>query len=269
MEEVPDPVIEPTDAIVRITSTAICGSDLHLYELFGPYLDAGDILGHEPMGSSTRSAAGSRTLRRRRPRRGPVQHRVRHLLHVPAADCSRSARPPRCVSTAAARRCSATPSCTARCPAARPSTCACRCADYNPIKVGPRPAGRALPVPQRHPADGLAGGGVRRRAGRRHPGRDRARARSGSSPPASACIAATGASRWSRCRSAGRWRSGTASTTLRPHRHDRRRAARAHRRPRTGLPSSTRSAWRRTARRCVEARPDGGRTAARPGRASR
>lgn len=51
VEDVPDPVIqEPTDAIVRITSTAICGSDLHLYELFGPYLDAGDILGHEPMG---------------------------------------------------------------------------------------------------------------------------------------------------------------------------------------------------------------------------
>ena len=49
--EVPDPVIQdPTDAIVKITSTAICGSDLHLYELFGPFLDAGDILGHEPMG---------------------------------------------------------------------------------------------------------------------------------------------------------------------------------------------------------------------------
>ncbi|MFF2488411.1 zinc-dependent alcohol dehydrogenase [Microbacterium sp. NPDC058062] len=51
VETVPDPKIEePTDAIVRITSTAICGSDLHLYELFGPFLDAGDILGHEPMG---------------------------------------------------------------------------------------------------------------------------------------------------------------------------------------------------------------------------
>ncbi|MFB8388258.1 alcohol dehydrogenase catalytic domain-containing protein [Microbacterium sp. NPDC055910] len=51
VEEVPDPVIiEPTDAIVQITSTAICGSDLHLYELFGPFIDRGDILGHEPMG---------------------------------------------------------------------------------------------------------------------------------------------------------------------------------------------------------------------------
>jgi threonine dehydrogenase-like Zn-dependent dehydrogenase len=51
VETVPDPhLLEPTDAIVRITSTAICGSDLHLYEILGPFLDAGDVLGHEPMG---------------------------------------------------------------------------------------------------------------------------------------------------------------------------------------------------------------------------
>ena len=51
VETVPDPVIEqPTDAIIKITSTAICGSDLHLYEVFGPFIDAGDVLGHEPMG---------------------------------------------------------------------------------------------------------------------------------------------------------------------------------------------------------------------------
>jgi len=51
VEDVPDPVIqEATDAIVQVTSTAVCGSDLHLYELFGPFIDEGDILGHEPMG---------------------------------------------------------------------------------------------------------------------------------------------------------------------------------------------------------------------------
>ena len=51
VDNVPDPAIEqPTDAIVRITSTAICGSDLHLYEVLGPFIDEGDILGHEPMG---------------------------------------------------------------------------------------------------------------------------------------------------------------------------------------------------------------------------
>src|SRR5690606_16900597 len=51
VSDVPDPVIqEPTDAIIRVTSTAICGSDLHLYEILGMYLDEGDILGHEAMG---------------------------------------------------------------------------------------------------------------------------------------------------------------------------------------------------------------------------
>jgi threonine dehydrogenase-like Zn-dependent dehydrogenase len=51
VDSVPDPKIEqPTDAIVRITSTCICGSDLHLYEVLGPYIDEGDVLGHEPMG---------------------------------------------------------------------------------------------------------------------------------------------------------------------------------------------------------------------------
>ena len=51
VDNVPDPKIkEPTDAIVRITSTAICGSDLHLYEVLGPFMEEGDILGHEPMG---------------------------------------------------------------------------------------------------------------------------------------------------------------------------------------------------------------------------
>ena len=51
VEEVADPRIShPTDAIVKITSSAICGSDLHLYEVLGPYMKPGDILGHEPMG---------------------------------------------------------------------------------------------------------------------------------------------------------------------------------------------------------------------------
>ncbi|HEY8769225.1 MAG TPA: alcohol dehydrogenase catalytic domain-containing protein [Thermoleophilaceae bacterium] len=51
VDEVPDPKIEkPTDAIVRITTTAICGSDLHLYEVMGPFMGEGDVLGHEPIG---------------------------------------------------------------------------------------------------------------------------------------------------------------------------------------------------------------------------
>src|SRR3954447_11522512 len=51
VEEVPDPAIkEPTDAIVRMTTTGLCGSDLHLYEPLTPFMTEGDILGHEPMG---------------------------------------------------------------------------------------------------------------------------------------------------------------------------------------------------------------------------
>ncbi len=49
--DVPDPVIqEPTDIIIKVTSTAICGSDLHLYEVMGPFMEKGDVIGHEPMG---------------------------------------------------------------------------------------------------------------------------------------------------------------------------------------------------------------------------
>ncbi|MFI8211233.1 zinc-dependent alcohol dehydrogenase [Streptomyces werraensis] len=51
VETVPDPKIEePTDAIIRVTSSGLCGSDLHLYEVLTPFMTPGDILGHEPMG---------------------------------------------------------------------------------------------------------------------------------------------------------------------------------------------------------------------------
>ena len=51
VDEVPDPALrESTDAIVRVTSTAICGSDLHLYAKLGAVMREGDVLGHEAMG---------------------------------------------------------------------------------------------------------------------------------------------------------------------------------------------------------------------------
>ncbi len=51
VDEVPDPVLqEPTDAIIRVTSSGLCGSDLHLYETLGPFTGEGNIPGHEPMG---------------------------------------------------------------------------------------------------------------------------------------------------------------------------------------------------------------------------
>jgi threonine dehydrogenase-like Zn-dependent dehydrogenase len=63
--DVPDPRIEePTDAIIKVTSTAICGSDLHLYGVLGPYLKPGDVLGHEAMGWSQKSGRPPPTIYR-------------------------------------------------------------------------------------------------------------------------------------------------------------------------------------------------------------
>jgi len=54
VEDVPDPtIIDPTDAVIKVTSAAICGSDLHLYDALGAFLDKGDVLGHETMGVVT------------------------------------------------------------------------------------------------------------------------------------------------------------------------------------------------------------------------
>src|SRR5688572_23493697 len=65
VDTVPDPIIqEPTDAIVRITTTAICGSDLHLYEVLPPFMTEGDILGHEPMGIVEHVGSGVTNLAR-------------------------------------------------------------------------------------------------------------------------------------------------------------------------------------------------------------
>ena len=62
--DVPDPVIrEPNDIIIRVTSTAICGSDLHLYGVLGPFLKPGDVLGHEPMGIVEETGADITHLR--------------------------------------------------------------------------------------------------------------------------------------------------------------------------------------------------------------
>jgi threonine dehydrogenase-like Zn-dependent dehydrogenase len=62
--DVPDPVIqEPNDIVIRVTSTAICGSDLHLYGVLGPFLKPGDVLGHEPMGIVEETGADITRLR--------------------------------------------------------------------------------------------------------------------------------------------------------------------------------------------------------------
>jgi threonine dehydrogenase-like Zn-dependent dehydrogenase len=64
VDTVPDPTIqEPDDVIVRITSSGICGSDLHLYEVLEPFLEEGDILGHEPIGVVTEVGSSITNLR--------------------------------------------------------------------------------------------------------------------------------------------------------------------------------------------------------------
>ena len=64
VEEVPDPTLqEPNDAIVRITSSGLCGSDLHLYETLAPFMEPGDVVGHEPMGIVEEVGSAVTTLR--------------------------------------------------------------------------------------------------------------------------------------------------------------------------------------------------------------
>lgn len=65
LEEVPDPkILDARDAIVKITSTAICGSDLHLYNGFVPTMEKGDILGHEFMGEIVETGSEVKNLRK-------------------------------------------------------------------------------------------------------------------------------------------------------------------------------------------------------------
>lgn len=64
VENVPDPkILNPRDAIVKITSTAICGSDLHLYDGFIPTMEKGDIVGHEFMGEVVEVGEGVKNLK--------------------------------------------------------------------------------------------------------------------------------------------------------------------------------------------------------------
>ena len=141
-ETVPDPKIEdPRDAIVRITSTAICGSDLHLFDGYMPTMEKGDILGHEPMGIVEEVGAEVREPEEGRSRRRPVHDLLRHLLVLPADNSvalrhdepQRRDRPqgdgPR------PRACSATRTCSAVMPAARPSISACPTPTSAPIKI--------------------------------------------------------------------------------------------------------------------------------------
>ena len=126
VDDVPDPtIIEPTDAIIEVTSSGLCGSDLHLYEVMAPFMTPGDILGHEPIGvvqavgaAVTQIAPGDRVV---------VPFNIACGYCYACSNGLQSqceVTQVREYDTGAAS--SATPSSTARCRALRPSTCAYR-----------------------------------------------------------------------------------------------------------------------------------------------
>jgi threonine dehydrogenase-like Zn-dependent dehydrogenase len=64
VDTVPDPTIqEPTDVIIEVTSSGICGSDLHLIEVMAPFMTVGDVMGHEPMGIVREVGSGVTALK--------------------------------------------------------------------------------------------------------------------------------------------------------------------------------------------------------------
>ena len=86
VESVEDPhILNPHDAIIKVTSTAICGSDLHLYNGYNPTMSQGDILGHEFMGEVVEIGCGGHLVTRKRPRRRSVCHRVRAVFLLSSA----------------------------------------------------------------------------------------------------------------------------------------------------------------------------------------
>ena len=214
VETVPDPTIEePTDAIVRITSTAICGSDLHLYEVLGavprrrrhprPRAD-GHRRGGRPRGHPPQAGRPRRRCRSTSP--------AARCWMCDRAACTPSARPRRCASRARAPRCSATPSCTAPVPGGQAEYLRVPQAHFGPIKVPDGARRRALPLPLRRAADRLAGRRVRRRAraAARSPSSASARsARSAPGSPGTTASSASSGSTW--CPSASPWPGRTGS----------------------------------------------------------
>ena len=111
LDDVPEPRLkDATDAIVRLTASAICGTDLHLIRGTMPGMKPGTILGHEGVGVVEELGEDVRNLERRRPRGHPLDHRLRHLLVLPRRATTRSATTPTRTARSRAPRSSAAPS---------------------------------------------------------------------------------------------------------------------------------------------------------------
>ena len=186
---VPDPkILNPRDAIVRVTSTAICGSDLHLYNGFIPTMKKGDILGHEFMGEVVEVGTRRAEPEGRRPRRRAVPDRLRQLLRRASASCIRCARTRNPNAWMAEKLWGYSPCgifgyshMLGGYAGGQAEYARVPFADVGPLKVPGRPDRRAGAVPVRHLSDRLHGGGELRHPARRHRSPSGAAARSDSS----------------------------------------------------------------------------------------
>ena len=189
VEEVADPVIQdPGDAIIQVTSTNICGSDLHLYEPLGAFMTPGDIIGHEPMGVVEEVGSGVTAI--------APGDRVVIPFQICCGTCwmCEHGLQSQCETTQVREQ------------GTRRSTVrllrALRLGSRRTGRVPPRPAGavhphqgprraarRAVRLPVRRAPHGVAGGGVRRPRAGRDPARARPGADRATWPAASPCTA--------------------------------------------------------------------------------
>ena len=202
VDTVPDPeIVNPRDAIIKITSTAICGSDLHLYDGYIPGMRAGDILGHENHGRSGRGR------RQEHAEEGPAGRRpVHHQLRRTASSASKQ-QFSACDNSNPAETSDASETLIGhpmgggvrlrppdRRLCRRPGGISARALFRRRADRHSRRAGRRQgAVPVRHPADRLAGGGaMRHRAGRHGRGVGLRPGRPVRDPVGASCSARTG-----------------------------------------------------------------------------
>ncbi len=237
VEDVADPIIkEPTDIVVRVTTTGICGSDLHLYEVLGPFMTPGDVLGHEPMGIVEEVGADGHPRAGRRPGGDARSRSPAATATCATPGCRPSARRRRSASRVAAPRCSATAACTGPSRAARPSSCGCPQAAEHGDQGPGGAAGRAVRLPVRRAPDRLAGRGVRGHSRRRHASSCSASGRSATWPAHRRAPRAPGHRRRPRPRPAGPGAPrGNEVLDSAPSVTAWRRRPRTHRRARPGL----------------------------------
>ena len=155
--EVPDPAIQdPTDVIVKVTSTGLCGSDLHLYDPLTPFMTKGDVVGHEAMGNNHRSRAGRVDPGGWRSRGRAVQHQLRYLL-----ECGQGLHS-QCETTQNREHGTGASlfgysKLYGQVPGGQAEMLRVPFGDQLPIKVPDGSAGRSVPVPFRRATDRLAG----------------------------------------------------------------------------------------------------------------